>query len=284
MPRQARHDGRVVRCPNDRAGLHVQLGREEDNEDVDDVVRFVLTPVAGASVVLSGAPRQHVFEGLAPGTWVVSVEFESPRPRYVLDGEGSMTFELKKGDFEFAVFQAKRRPWLEVEFVDEETNQAIAGANVRLRAVDGGLLDAKTDELGIARFEHLDVSDYVVEDIIAPPTSPRPDGQRLAPLRLTGGEEWATTAGTTLGALAQTHADRVRDWRELALFNFGTDDVRALRRAMFELVGCRIQALGGNDPSAWAFDGDEATRGGTGRLLLPLPRPTEPLGQMKRRR
>lgn len=283
MTRHARNDGKVVRCKKTTACLLVQVSRKEDNGDVDEGVRFVLTPPEGERIVMSGAPRQHIFEDLAPGKWVVTVEFESERPGYFLDGQPSTTFDLKKGDFEFALFNTKRHPWIEVELVDEETSAPIEGAKVRIRTVDDQVLDATTNAQGVARFAPLDASDHVIETVIAAdPTTPRPDGQKLAPLRMPGGEVLAPAAGNTLGALAKTHEKQVGDWRGLALHNFGTDEVRALRRAMFEIVGCRIQDLAGDDPAHWRFDGNEATRGGTGELLVPSPWPVEPLGLMKR--
>src|SRR5690554_5700597 len=107
MPKGKKHNGKVLPCEKDSASLLVQISRKEDNLDVDDGVRFVVTPPQGPPIVVPGAPRQRIFEHLAPGKYVVSVEFESPRPRYVLDGKPSKTYVLKAGDFEFAIFKSK---------------------------------------------------------------------------------------------------------------------------------------------------------------------------------
>jgi len=77
------------------------------------------------------------------------------------------------------------------------------------------------------------------------------------------GRPYEPKPGETLAQIAQKECEAGVGWRELALFNWGTDKPQEVNRALIEIVGCSLIK---EDPSQSVLDPKLGTRG---RLLIP---------------
>ncbi len=169
--------------------------------------------------------------------------------------------------------------WFELRVLWEDTGDAVSGLPIVLQPSEGGSTMRETDSDGRIRLENIygtmcearskwdgltlaDVAAFVGTGEPPVPEDQRGKGPtRRAPRAIAGIERHKVRDGETLETVAGAAG---LTWQQLAKFNWGTDDPKAINRHLANDVGCTRRT---QDRKNYLFSGDDHP----GILFVPRP-------------